>query len=226
MSPKAIFFDLDGTLVDSAPDFFSVVNDLRAEDGLDALPYASIREQVSNGGLALACLTWQIQPDHPHSADYRLRLLTRYSEHLGQHSGLFDGFDTVLNELRARGIDWGIVTNKPRQYAEPLLERLRIQPPLLICPEDVTKRKPHPEPLLKAAAHFGHSACECLYVGDHLRDIESAIAAQMPSVAALFGYIEAQSDPYRWGADYLIHSPVELLTLLNPCHPINEQSPL
>lgn len=211
---KAVLFDLDGTLVDTALDFYAVVNGLRTEEGRPALPAATIREQVSNGGVHLACLAWDISPDHPEMMSYRQRLLDRYDQHLGNHSGLFDGFAPVLDHLNDLGIPWGVVTNKPRPYAAPLLDKLKIETELLICPEDVENRKPHPEPLLKAAQFFGARAQDCLYVGDHVRDIEAAIAANMPSVAALFGYIESNIDPQDWGADFYIDSPAKLIPLL------------
>lgn len=211
---EAVFFDLDGTLVDSAPDFYAVVNSLRAEAKLPALPHTQIREQVSNGGLALACLTWEITPEHTAISAYRQRLLNRYSEYLGQYSGLFLGFEQVLKVLESKCIPWGIVTNKPREYAVPLLAKLCIQTELLICPEDVSQRKPHAEPLLKAANFFHCQPARCLYVGDHGRDIEAAKNARMPSVAALFGYIEPSVKPQDWQADFYIHTPQELLPLL------------
>lgn len=212
--PQAVLFDLDGTLVDSAPDFYAVVNSLRAEDGLPALAHPTIREQVSNGGMALARLTWNLPVDHPDTGDYRLRLLARYSEHIGSASSLFPGFDQTLQELQKAGIRWGIVTNKPRPYTEPLLQRLGIHAAVVVCPDDVSKPKPHPEPLLKAAADLNLAAYQCWYVGDHIRDIDAARAAGMPSVAALFGYVEAGDDPQQWQADYSINQPQDLLHLL------------
>lgn len=211
---KAVFFDLDGTLVDSAPDFYEVVNSLRLEAGFDALDHNTIREQVSNGGVALSCLTWEISTDHPNIMYYRQKLLDRYTDCLGKNSGLFEGFEPVLKHLEQHNLPWGIVTNKPRPLAAPLLKNLNIHTELLICPEDVVNRKPHPEPLLKAAEFFNVNAQECLYVGDHVRDIESAIAAKMPSVAALFGYIEPHVNPKDWQADFYIDTPAELLPLL------------
>lgn len=211
---KAVFFDLDGTLVDSAPDFYAVINSLRAEEGRDELPHSIIRDQVSNGGVHLACLAWDITPDHPEIMPYRQRLLDRYSEYLGNFSGLFEGFAPVLTYLEEANIAWGIVTNKPRPYAAPLIEKLNIKTDLLICPEDVVNRKPHPESLIKAAQFFNVSIKDCLYVGDHVRDIEAAIAANMPSVAALFGYIEPEVNPKDWQANFYIDTPAELLPLL------------
>ena len=212
---EAVLFDLDGTLVDSAPDFLEVVNSLRKEDSLPPLAYEKIREQVSNGGVALSCLTWEITPEHSEIMAYRERLLTRYSEVIGSQAKLFNGFEDVLAKLQAHDIQWGIVTNKPKPYALPLLSKLQIDSPVVICPEDVIQRKPHPEPLHKAANLLGVTAQNCWYVGDHARDIESAIAASMTSVAALFGYIEPQINPQDWNADHYIHQPQDLLSLLN-----------
>lgn len=213
--PKAILFDLDGTLVDSAPDFESVVNSLRADEGLAPLPYQAIREQVSNGGVALASIAFNIDKTHDDIMHYRQRVLDRYQENIGSHSGYFAGFEQVLSTLEQHQIQWGIVTNKPRLYAELLVERLDIHAPVMVCPDDVVNKKPHPEPLFKAANALNVAAEDCWYVGDHARDIESAIAAKMPSIAALFGYIEPHVDPKDWQADYYIDTPLELLTLLS-----------
>lgn len=212
--PQAILFDLDGTLVDSAPDFESVVNSLRQEENLRPLPFKLIREQVSNGGVALAALAYEIDRDHPNIMHYRQKVLDRYLENIGTHSQLFSGFNEVLNELKKLEIQWGIVTNKPRLYAELLVERLHINAPVMVCPEDVPQRKPHPDPLFKAAKDLQVDPLKCWYVGDHQRDIEAAIAANMPSIAALFGYIEPHTNPQDWQADAYIATPEELLSLL------------
>ena len=213
--PHAVLFDLDGTLVDSAPDFDAVVNSLRAEQQRPPLPFSRIREQVSNGGFALACITFEVERTHPQIMQFRQQVLDRYLEYIGQHSQLFDGFQAVLEQLTHHHIQWGIVTNKPRLYAEILLDRLNIQTPILVCPEDVTHKKPHPEPLFQAAQALHLNASDCWYVGDHERDIEAAIAAHMPSVAALFGYIEPQVNPHDWHADFYINTPQDLLPLLS-----------
>ncbi|MCT7358556.1 HAD-IA family hydrolase [Thalassolituus pacificus] len=212
--PKAILFDLDGTLVDSAPDFYAVVNGLRQEAGKASLTDASIREQVSNGGAALTRLTWEIDDSQADFADYRARLLARYSDHIGSASALFPGFAETLSWLNQEQILWGIVTNKPRPYTEPLLQRLNIQAAVVVCPDDVSHAKPHPEPLLKAAADLGLQAADCWYVGDHIRDIDAALAAGMLSIAATFGYIESGDDPRDWQADLQIDQPHDLITLL------------
>ena len=212
--PQAILFDLDGTLVDTAPDFYDVVNSLREEDGRPPLAHERIREQVSNGGLALGCLTFEATPDHPQAAQMRQRLLDRYAELIGTASLLFPGFTEVLSACDERGIAWGIVTNKPRLYTDMLLPRLQLAPAVVICPEDVSQSKPSPEGLLLAARQLAVDASECWYVGDHLRDIEAANRANMTSMAALFGYIEASDDPLAWPADVWLSSPSELLSML------------
>ncbi|MAR00997.1 MAG: phosphoglycolate phosphatase [Oceanospirillaceae bacterium] len=214
-APQAILFDLDGTLADTAPDFFGVVNSLREEDGRSPLPHERIREQVSNGGLALGCLTFEVTPDHPDAQTFRQRLLDRYSELIGTASLVFPGFDTVLDLCATRAIPWGIVTNKPRLYTEMLMPRLGLAPDVLICPDDVSRSKPSPEGLLLAAEKLAVDAAECWYVGDHLRDVEAANNAGMTAIAALFGYIESHDDPHNWPADLWIRTPADLITLLN-----------
>ena len=218
--PAALLFDLDGTLVDSAPDFYGVVNSLREEDGKVALPTEKIREQVSNGGMALGCLAFEVTPDHPDSAVFRQRLLDRYVDLIGTASHVFSGFEPVLAFCETNKLPWGIVTNKPRLYTEMLLPKLGLTPQVLVCPDDVSKSKPSPEGLLlaceKLSAKTGMEikASECWYVGDHLRDIDAANNADMLAIAALFGYIESTDDTSQWPANVFIQQPEELLPLL------------
>lgn len=212
--PAAMLFDLDGTLVDTAPDFGVVVNHLRRQYQLAELPYAHIREQVSNGGSALTRLTWELDDVHPDFAAKRAELLNCYTEHLGSASAYFPGFSAVLNELELLNIQWGIVTNKPRRFTEPLLERLDIHPQSVVCGDDVDQAKPAPDALLLGAEQLGCSPAACWYVGDHVRDIAAAKAAGMFSIAALFGYIEPHDQPESWGADAYIERPDQLLNLL------------
>ncbi len=214
-APQAILLDLDGTLADTAPDFFGVVNSLREEDGRAPLPHERIREQVSNGGLALGCLTFEVTPDHPDAQQMRQRLLDRYTDLIGSASSVFAGFDEVFEHCRSRSIPWGVVTNKPRIYTEMLMPKLGLEPAVLICPDDVSRSKPSPEGLLLAAEKLAVEAAECWYVGDHLRDVEAAINAGMTAIAALFGYIESTDDPQSWPADLWIRTPDDLITLLN-----------
>jgi len=213
-APQAILFDLDGTLVDTAPDFFDVVNSLRQELGKAVLPDDVIRKQVSNGGAALTELTWEVERDHPQFMEFRNILLDRYSGYLGCGSAYFEGFEVVLRQLEQQGIKWGIVTNKPRRFTEPLLAKLGIQTRSLICADDLERAKPDPEGLLKCAAELGVDAAQCWYVGDHLRDIQAGQAAAMFTIAAEFGYIEDHDSAANWQADALIATPTDLLALL------------
>ncbi|MAD46441.1 MAG: phosphoglycolate phosphatase [Oceanospirillaceae bacterium] len=212
--PAAILFDLDGTLADTAPDFIDVVHSLRAEDHLPPLTDDAIRQQVSNGGFALACLTWDLAADDPQAGPLRQRLLDRYEQLIGRRGRVFPGFEEVLPVLEERGIHWAIVTNKPRLYTDLLLPRINLRCEVVICPEDVEQRKPAPDALFKAAAQLGVAPDHCWYVGDHIRDMEAARAAKMVSIAATFGYIEDSDDPLSWNADHYIGTPQALLSLL------------
>ncbi len=215
MTPEAVLFDLDGTLVDTALDFFNVVNSLREEEGLPALADSTIREQVSNGGVALACLTWEIDRSHPDIQDYRQRLLDRYENTVGDKAQLFKGFSELLNKLEQGSVPWGIVTNKPRLYTDLLLERMPLACKFVVCPEDVQRTKPAPDSLLLCASMMEVQPSSCWYVGDHIRDIEAARAAGMTSIAALFGYIEESEDPQAWHADHYVNDPYEITALLS-----------
>ena len=213
--PKAILFDLDGTLVDTAPDFYDVVNSLRTDEGKAPLPHDRIRGQVSNGGIALACITFDTARDHPEIQTYRQRVLDRYETVIGQQAQLFPGFVEVLAILKARQIPWGIVTNKPVQYTQLLLQRMDLGAHCVVCPEDVSVSKPAPDGLFLAAKQLNIEPSQCWYVGDHLRDIEAAHNANMVSIAASFGYIEPHDNPADWKANQLIDHALELIALLD-----------
>lgn len=218
--PAAILYDLDGTLMDTAADFFPTVNELRAEHQLDALPHAVIRAQVSNGGRALTRLALNMEFDEPDFEQKRDRLLELYTHHLGSDSTLFPGMESLLSTSNELAIPWGIVTNKPRLYTELLLARLEAKLPILkscavvICPDDVKQSKPDPEPLFLAANKLSVQTEQCWYVGDHIRDIEAGSAAKMTTFAATFGYIEEGDNINDWQADHIIHHSNDLTALL------------
>lgn len=202
-SLQAVIFDLDGTLVDTADEFVVVVQALRAEHGRDAMDPGRIRASVSNGARALVSLALDMSEDAEGFETQRLRLLELYSAVLGSVAGPYPGITELLAGLAQRGIGWGIATNKPRMYTEPLLARLAItpQPGSVVCPDDVTERKPHPESLLRNCRELGCTPDQAIYVGDHLRDIEAGRRAGMHTIAAAYGYIEPGDDPRSWGAD-------------------------
>lgn len=213
---RAVIFDLDGTLVDTADEFIPVVQNLRAEHGRGPMDPERIRASVSNGARALVSLGLDLPEDAPGFETKRLRLLELYSELLGTVAVVYPGIESLLASLTERGIGWGISTNKPRAYTEPLLERLDIRPPpgSVVCPDDVTHRKPHPESLYLNCRELGCAPHEAIYIGDHQRDIEAGRRAGMYTIAAAYGYIEPDDDCVRWRADALAGSSAELAGLI------------
>lgn len=201
---QAVLFDLDGTLVDTAPDFARVLNQVRAEEQLPPLAYAQIREQVSNGARALVRLGFGLDEGEPDQCRLLNRLLALYAEGLAVESRLFDGLAPALETLEARGIPWGVVTNKPALYTFPLLAGLGLldRCKTVICPDHVTHKKPHPEPLFKACGDVSALPARSVYVGDHVRDIESGRNAGCLTVAAGWGYLMPGESASDWQADH------------------------
>ncbi|WP_416140673.1 HAD-IA family hydrolase [Halomonas sp. HK25] len=199
--PAALLFDLDGTLVDTAPDLARATNALRAHHGLAPLPYAVIRAQVSNGGSALVTLALGLAKEAAGHDLARTFLLTAYGEAVADESRVFPPLSSLLNAWEAAGRPWGIVTNKPRAYAEPLVEALALAPWVLLCADDLPVKKPDPAPLLEAARRLGVAPHDCWYLGDHERDMQAARAAGMAAVAVGWGYVEEGDDYRRWPAD-------------------------
>ncbi|MEH6585967.1 MAG: HAD-IA family hydrolase [Halioglobus sp.] len=213
---KAVLFDLDGTLVDTADEFVLVVQKLRAEHGMDEMDPVRIRASVSNGARALVALGLGLDPQEEIFESKRLRLLELYTEVLGSSAKPYPGIMPLLAELKKRNITWGVATNKPRAYAEPLLERITALPPCpsLVCPDDVKDRKPHPESLYRNCRDLDCAPHEAIYIGDHLRDIDAGKRAGMYTIAAAYGYIEADDDPASWGADALVSDSNQLIDLI------------
>lgn len=212
MTLQAVLFDLDGTLLDTAPDFYSTVNALRAEEGLTALADEQIRAVVSNGARALVSMAFELEFSAPGFDRLHKRLLEIYSQQLAVATQPFPGIVETLQFMAERGLPWGIVTNKSHLYTQPILAALDLQPApgSVICPEDVKQTKPHPEPLLLACEQMGCCPTRVIYVGDHQRDIDCGKAAGSFTVAAAYGYLDADSDPAAWEADHLIHSAHDL----------------
>lgn len=212
----AVLFDLDGTLLDTAPDLAAALNRTRAVYGLPPLPYADIRPWVSHGSYALTRLGF----DYPeHSADFetaRLALLDVYHAHVADDTTVFPGIDALLDELRARDLRWGIVTNKPGWLTTPLLARLDLAwaPGCVISGDTLPERKPHPAQLLHAADLLGCAPSRCLYVGDAARDIEAGQRAGMQTLAASYGYIGPGEDPASWAATAIVDSPAAIVAWL------------
>jgi phosphoglycolate phosphatase len=213
---RAVLFDLDGTLLDTAPDFATVTNRLLAEHGRPPLPYPRLRSAVSSGSRALVELAFGIDGADPAFATLRARLLELYAAHLLVDTVPFPGMEALLATLGMRGIAWGVVTNKPSWLAEPLLAAAALDPApaVLVCPDHVSRTKPDPEPLLLACSRIGCTTGEAVYVGDHRRDIEAGRSAGMPTIAVRYGYIDADDSADRWEADHVVDSCAELQRLL------------
>lgn len=215
-TPKAVLFDLDGTLLDTAPDFIRTLNQLRVDYGMAELPNDLIRSQVSNGARALIQLGFGLQEGDPGFDDYLTTFLDRYLAALAVETRLFDDLDGVLVELEQRRIPWGVVTNKPSRYTDPLMHELALATrcAVSICPDHVQHRKPHPEPVLLACQRLEIAPSDTWYIGDHARDIEAGRRAGCTTVGVLWGYLDAQENPRDWGADHLISSPAQLARLM------------
>ncbi|HEX7043988.1 MAG TPA: phosphoglycolate phosphatase [Burkholderiales bacterium] len=211
-SIRTVLFDLDGTLADTAPDLAAALNRVLLEEGRAPLPFARIRPVVSHGSTGLLRLGFGLASDDPAFAPLRARLLAHYAANLCRETRLFPGMTDVLLWLQARGLRWGIVTNKPAYLTDALVPQLPLpHPPACIVSGDTTgNRKPHPEPMLHACALTGGDPAEVLYVGDAERDVRAGRAAGMRTLVALYGYIGEDEDPAHWGADGSIRAPLEL----------------
>ena len=211
--PDAILFDLDGTLIDTAPDMGGALNNLLLEEGHDPLPIESIRPFVSQGGLVLTRLGFAHRVAEDEIEPLRQRFLQHYRAIVADNSRLFDGFAEVLAQLEAEAITWGIVTNKPEWLTHPLLEQLGLdrRAAVVIGGDTLAERKPHPMPLQVAAERMGIACEHCIYVGDDERDIIAGRAANMKTLVAAYGYIEDAGAIAGWQADGIIDRPQDLL---------------
>ncbi len=209
--PRAVLFDLDGTLLDSAPDMLATANRMRESRGTARMTLGQIRPHVSKGARAMLAAAFPGLDVAPREALVP-EFLAIYREELGRHSVLFDGVDAMLSTLEAAGTVWGIVTNKPEYLARDILPQLGWDSrcAVLIGGDTLPEKKPHPLPLLAAAERIGVPVADCVYVGDDERDIVAARAAGMPSVAALWGYRQADEQPADWLPDVLAEAPVDL----------------
>jgi phosphoglycolate phosphatase len=207
----AILFDLDGTLVDTAPDLVAALNGLLTEQGEPPMPYAIARNEASNGALGLIRLGFGAELEAERRERLRARFLDLYSANLCENSRLLVDVERLMS-MGSAPLRWGVVTNKPEAFTLPLLERLGIArlAQCVVSGDSLAQRKPHPAPLLLAAEKLGVEPQSCVYIGDAARDIEAGRAAGMQTWAALWGYIRPSEDPARWAADESIRHPREL----------------
>ncbi len=214
--PSAVLFDLDGTLIDTAPDFIRCLNELRQSRSLEALPSAFIRQSVSDGARAMIRIGFGLEQHEPGYTELRAEFLDLYEVGIAVETKLFDGVDDILLSLEARQIPWGIVTNKPVRFAAPLIRALGLDQrcSTLICPDHVVQSKPHPEALFLACTEAQAAAENAIYVGDHQRDIEAGRNAGMKTIAVRYGYIERPEAVDLWQADLIADTVSDLAKLL------------
>lgn len=205
-----VLFDFDGTLVDTAPDLAAAANRQRSRHGLPALPYDALRPMASQGARGLLRVALGLTPDDAGYAAARDQFLIDYAEGMYDQSRLFPGIDSLLGQIHAGGMRWGIVTNKVTRLAAPMVAHLELNAGVLVCGDTTPYAKPHPAPLLHAAAQAGVAPANCLYVGDDLRDIQASHAAGMPAIAAAWGYCGDAEPIDAWGAHQIAASPHEV----------------
>lgn len=210
--PRAMLFDLDGTLADTAPDLAAAANAMRTARGLLPAPFDGLRQVASHGARGLLGVAFGMTPDDPDIEPMRAEFLERYEAALAVGTRLFDGMPDVLDALERRGVAWGIVTNKAMRFTDPLTKLLGLagRAGAIVSGDTTPFTKPHPAPLLHAADLLSLSPSDCVYVGDDLRDIEAGRAAGMRTIAAAWGYCGA-SAPTEWQADAVLADPRHLL---------------
>ncbi|MBD8531936.1 MULTISPECIES: HAD family hydrolase [unclassified Massilia] len=213
-APRAVLFDLDGTLADTAPDLAAAVNWLRTERGLAPTPYSVLRPTASAGARGMIGAAFGLAPGDDGYEELRVQWFDRYQDHMAEASGLFEGVDALLQGIEDAGMAWGVVTNKPARFTDPLIPQIGLaHAGCIVSGDTMPFAKPHPAPLLEGARRLDIAPSACWYVGDDLRDIEAGRAAGMLTVACAWGYCGA-IEPQTWGADYLCATPLDLLELL------------
>jgi len=220
----SVLFDLDGTLLDTAPDLAAALNHVLVNHGRQALPYKTIRPWASHGSIVLIKNGFNINSDTPNFDILKQQLLDFYRNNLSVKTTLFDGMNDVLLRLENAGIKWGVVTNKPAWLTEPLLDELQLsaRTSCIISGDTLKEKKPHPLPLQHACALIDCDVSESLYIGDAQRDIEAGINAKIPTLVALFGYISELDYPENWGAHGMVNTPTDILKWVHKHYDVSD----
>lgn len=216
-SIHAVLFDLDGTLVDSAPELGAAADKMRVDRGLPSLPLAQYRPMAGAGARGMLGIAFGITPDMPDFAVLREEFFRNYEARMLLNTHVFEGVADLIGSLRTQQLAWGIVTNKSKRFTEPLVQSIDVfsSAGAVVSGDTTPFSKPHPEPLFEAARRLGLDPARCIYVGDDERDIVAGRAAGMRTIAATYGYRGAQADVTLWEADGAIDSPMALLQWLN-----------
>jgi len=213
---SAVLFDLDGTLVDSAPDLGAAADELRMARGMPSLPMTDYRPMAGSGARGMLAVAFGITPEHPDFEALKEEFFRNYERRLTQSTFAFDGVAELISSIVARGMKWGVVTNKSSRFSEPLTGAMPIfsSAGAIVSGDTTPHSKPHPEPLFEAARRLNVAPQSCIYVGDDERDIVAGKAAGMPTVAACYGYLGNKAETNAWGADAYVQAPLGLLDLL------------
>lgn len=212
----AVLFDLDGTLIDSAPDLGAAADKMRTDRGLASLPLALYRPMTGSGARGMLGVAFGVTPEHPDFPVLREEFFTNYEACMTRRTFAFDEVAELIQALLARRLAWGVVTNKASRFTDPLTRSMPLfaTASAVISGDTTPHSKPHPEPLLEAARRLGLAPEKCVYVGDDERDVIAGLAAGMGTVAATYGYLGNRADTTQWGAHAAIASPLQLLQLL------------
>lgn len=212
----AVLFDLDGTLIDSAPDLGAAADQMRVDRGMPSLPLVLYRPMAGAGARGMLGVAFNVKADDPNFETLREEFFGNYAKCLNQRTAAFDGVPELVKALLERSLRWGVVTNKSMRFTDPLTQAMPLfaSAQVIISGDTTPHAKPHPAPLLEAARRMGIPPQQCLYVGDDERDIVAGLAAGMPTVAARYGYLGDASDTQTWGAHATIDTPMSLLGLL------------
>lgn len=214
---RAVLFDLDGTLIDSAPDLGAAADRLRTDRGLQPLPMQVYRPLAGTGARGMLSVALGITPDHPDFPGLREEFFANYERCIHERTDVFSGVPELVATLTQRSLKWGVVTNKITRFTSLIAQRVTLfgGAGAIVSGDSTPFAKPHPAPLLAAAERLGLDARDCIYVGDDERDIQAGRAAGMGTVAAMYGYLGSGATPAGWGADAMIYAPLELLKLLS-----------
>ncbi|MFO1229956.1 MAG: HAD-IA family hydrolase [Alicycliphilus sp.] len=213
---RAILFDLDGTLIDSAPDLGAAADRLRTDRGLESLPLHAYRPLAGTGARGMLSVAFGITPEHPDFPGLREEFFSNYERCIHERTEVFAGVPELVATLTQQSMKWGVVTNKMTRFTSLIAQRVALfgDAGAIVSGDSTPYSKPHPAPLFAAAEQLGLEPHECIYVGDDERDIQAGRAAGMGTVAAMYGYLGTGAMPADWGADAMIYSPLDLLKLL------------